>query len=155
MKLRGARAVVVGLGASGRAAAKVLVDEGARVVVSERRPLRELEDVGLDVDVRAGGHEQEHLDGADLVVVSPGVPERAPIIEWSRRRRIPIWSELELGWRVCEARLRQCVSGALFQPKSAHRPPASQRSTSLFRGRPGRKIQSLGHIRTGRNTRCG
>jgi UDP-N-acetylmuramoylalanine--D-glutamate ligase len=103
----GTRAVVVGLGASGRAAARVLAEEGASVVVSERRPLDEVEGAdaleALGVDVRAGGHDPAHLDGATLVVLSPGVAEREPVVRWAVDRGLPIWSELELGARLCRA----------------------------------------------------
>jgi UDP-N-acetylmuramoylalanine--D-glutamate ligase len=106
-ELRGRRVVVVGLGTSGRAAASVLAAEGAHVVVSERRPARELEGVegleGLGVRVRAGGHDPGHLEGAELLVASPGVPEEAPVLSWAGERNIPIWSELELGARLCRA----------------------------------------------------
>ncbi|MDP9342216.1 MAG: UDP-N-acetylmuramoyl-L-alanine--D-glutamate ligase, partial [Actinomycetota bacterium] len=55
------------------------------------------------VEVLAGGHEAGHLDGAALVVTSPGVPEHAPILQEATARGIPIWSELELGARLCDA----------------------------------------------------
>src|SRR5207248_4156997 len=42
-----------------------------------------------------------HLDGIDVVVVSPGVPEGAPILRWAAERNVPVWSELELGARLC------------------------------------------------------
>jgi UDP-N-acetylmuramoylalanine--D-glutamate ligase len=91
------------------AAARVLIEEGATVRVSENRPLSSLEDVGsfedLGVEVLAGGHYERHLDGITLVVVSPGVPEGAPIIGWALDRKIPVWSELELGARICRAPL--------------------------------------------------
>ncbi|MBI4259500.1 MAG: UDP-N-acetylmuramoyl-L-alanine--D-glutamate ligase, partial [Actinobacteria bacterium] len=104
-RFAGERAVVVGLGASGLAAARVLAEEGAEVLVSERRPavavegLDALDDLG--VRVRAGGHRPEHLAGATLVVVSPGVPERTPVLRWAHQAGVPVWSELELGARLC------------------------------------------------------
>jgi UDP-N-acetylmuramoylalanine--D-glutamate ligase len=101
----GERAVVVGLGVAGRAAARVLAEEGAHVRVSEARP-----DVGeqgdlreLGIEVLGGGHEPGHLDGATLVVVSPGVPASAPVISWARDRGLPVWGELELGARLVTA----------------------------------------------------
>ena len=105
----GERAVVIGYGISGRAAAAALLDHGAEVLVSEAKSLAELisEGEGTDpsdaggVEVRTGGHRPEDLDGATLVVVSPGVPEAAPVIEWARDRRLPVWSELEVGARLC------------------------------------------------------
>jgi UDP-N-acetylmuramoylalanine--D-glutamate ligase len=102
---RDRRVVVVGLGASGRAAARVLAEEGASVLVSERRPLDEVEGAAeleaLGVEVRCGEHHPEQLEGAGLVVVSPGVPEGAPVVTWARERGLPVWSELELGSRFC------------------------------------------------------
>ncbi len=105
----GQRAVVVGFGASGRAAARVLRAEGADVLVSECRTLADLardapseaDLAELDVDVQGGGHRPEHVDGATLMVVSPGVPASAQIIGWARKLGIPVWSELELGARLC------------------------------------------------------
>lgn len=98
----GERAVVIGLGVAGEAAARVLADEGADVRVSESRdavePGPELRDRG--VEVRSGGHRADHLDGATLVVVSPGVPTDAPVLAWARERGLPVWGELELGARL-------------------------------------------------------
>ncbi|CAN5169502.1 UDP-N-acetylmuramoyl-L-alanine--D-glutamate ligase [soil metagenome] len=109
----GERAVVVGFGASGRAASSVLAGEGARVRVSEAKTASGLRAGGeraedalpnepLErIEILTGGHRAEHLDGATLVVTSPGVPESAPILMEARRRRLPIWSELEVGARLC------------------------------------------------------
>jgi UDP-N-acetylmuramoylalanine--D-glutamate ligase len=97
-------AVVVGFGASGRAAARVLADEGASVRVSEARslsPSEREEAAGEGFEVRDGGHRPEDLEGATLLVASPGVPERSPVLAWASQRRLPIWSELELGSRLC------------------------------------------------------
>ena len=102
--LEGELVVVVGFGASGRAAAEVLAADGARVLVTERRPLGELDaPAPPGVELRAGGHEPTHLDGAALLVVSPGVPPGALALTWARERDLPVWSELELGARLCRA----------------------------------------------------
>ena len=97
----GRRAVVIGAGVAGRAAAETLAAEGATVLVTERRDAEAIGDVSAltsaDVDVRTGGHAATDLDGADLVVVSPGVPPDAPPLVWARERGIEIWGELELG----------------------------------------------------------
>jgi UDP-N-acetylmuramoylalanine--D-glutamate ligase len=98
------RALVVGFGASGQAAAAALRREGATVRVSE---LRSREAVGLtvdqpDVEVLWGGHRPEHLEGITLVVTSPGVPEATPLLRVALDRGIPVCSELELAGRLCE-----------------------------------------------------
>jgi UDP-N-acetylmuramoylalanine--D-glutamate ligase len=104
-RFAGERAVVLGLGVAGTAAARVLAEEGARVLVSEARATfaapEEL--AGLGIDVRTGGHRPEHLEGATLVVSSPGVPEGAEVLQWARRAGLPIWSEIELGARFATA----------------------------------------------------
>jgi UDP-N-acetylmuramoylalanine--D-glutamate ligase len=105
---RGREVVVVGLATSGVAAARVLAERGAAVRVTEDRPRAEVEERAAEAEasgaeVLAGGHDPVHLDGADLVVSSPGVPQGAEVLRWARRARIPVWSELELG-----ARLARC-----------------------------------------------
>jgi UDP-N-acetylmuramoylalanine--D-glutamate ligase len=40
------------------------------------------------------------LDGVEVVVKSPGVPQEAPIVAAARTRGVPIWSEVELGYRL-------------------------------------------------------
>jgi UDP-N-acetylmuramoylalanine--D-glutamate ligase len=99
----GERFVVIGLGVAGRAAARVLAEEGATVRVTEQRDAVDGADelIELGVDVRLGGHDHAHLEGVDAVVTSPGVPERAIVLRWAVERAIPIWSELDVGARLC------------------------------------------------------
>jgi UDP-N-acetylmuramoylalanine--D-glutamate ligase len=103
----GSRALVVGLGASGRAAAAVLAEAGATVtIVDDRRDHPQAE------EARAAGHHVvlerpavDLIDAVDLVVPSPGVPEHAPVLEAATAAGLPIWSEPELGWRLHPHRL--------------------------------------------------
>ncbi len=99
------RVVVVGAGVAGVAAARVLVEEGADVRVTETRPAERIERLSelraLGVPVATGGHEAGHLEGATLVITSPGVPQDAPILAHAQALGIPIWGELELGARLC------------------------------------------------------
>lgn len=103
------RALVVGLGASGRAAADVLLAAGVEVVVVDDRPDHPDADAAraAGADVRLGRPAVDVLDtaGIDLVVPSPGVPEHAPVLRRARERSLPIWSEPELGLRVHPRRL--------------------------------------------------
>jgi UDP-N-acetylmuramoylalanine--D-glutamate ligase len=103
-RLAGERALVVGAGVAGVGAARVLVAEGAQVVVTDAKPERELASIDdlrtIGATVRAGGHEPEDLEGATVVVVAPGVPPTAPIVRWASERAIPIWGEMELGARL-------------------------------------------------------
>ncbi len=98
----GEHAVVVGAGVAGVAAARVLVGEGATVRVSEgtldRPGAAELRAEGIEV--LDGAHAPDHLDGATLVVPSPGVPPHAEILAWARERGLPVVGEMELGARL-------------------------------------------------------
>jgi UDP-N-acetylmuramoylalanine--D-glutamate ligase len=103
-RFAGERAVVVGAGVAGTGAARVLSSEGAEVLVTETRPLEELDSLAeleaLGVEIRAGGHDPRHLDDASLVVVGPGVPPDADPVRWARERGVPVWGEMELGARL-------------------------------------------------------
>jgi UDP-N-acetylmuramoylalanine--D-glutamate ligase len=45
------------------------------------------------------------LDRAEVLVKSPGVPREAPLVAEAERRGLPIWSEVELGYRLLRPRL--------------------------------------------------
>ncbi|MCM0756658.1 UDP-N-acetylmuramoyl-L-alanine--D-glutamate ligase [Desulfovibrio aminophilus] len=78
-RLRGKRAVVVGAGKSGLAAARLLLEAGARVALADAKPeisAEVLGDLAGRLDPRLGAHTPEQFRDADLVVLSPGVPAK-------------------------------------------------------------------------------
>ena len=95
------RALVVGLARSGLAAALALARRGVTTVGADRGT--EL-DVGrlaeAGVEVHLGTEEESLLEGVDLLVKSPGVPGDSPLPAGARKRGVPIWSEVELGFRL-------------------------------------------------------
>jgi UDP-N-acetylmuramoylalanine--D-glutamate ligase len=76
------RALVYGAARSGRSVA----DRLGNVVLVDRS-LGNEDDLSL-------------LDGVDVVVKSPGVPGEVALVAEARRRGIPVWSEVELGYRL-------------------------------------------------------
>jgi UDP-N-acetylmuramoylalanine--D-glutamate ligase len=52
------------------------------------------------VEVHAGTEEEGLLDDVELLIKSPGVPGESPLPAAARARGIPIWSEVELGFRL-------------------------------------------------------
>jgi UDP-N-acetylmuramoylalanine--D-glutamate ligase len=91
----------VGLARSGHAAALALSRRGTQVVAVDRADeidVGRLVDAG--VEVHLGTEEERLLQEVELVVKSPGVPGESPLPAAARARRIPIWSEVELGWRL-------------------------------------------------------
>ncbi len=102
-ELRGKRVVVVGLGASGVAAARLCLRRGAHVIATDAQAEASLSVaaralVGQGAQLVAGGHGAAELSKADLVVVSPGVPPFAELAE-AERAGVKIWGEVELAVR--------------------------------------------------------
>jgi UDP-N-acetylmuramoylalanine--D-glutamate ligase len=79
------KVLVLGLARSGRAATAALEAHGVEVVAADRT-------LGNDTDASL-------LDGADVLVKSPGVPGDAPLVVAAREGGIPVWSEIELASR--------------------------------------------------------
>lgn len=99
--LRNKAVCVVGLGASGCAAARLLAAEGARVVAVDeadhddlRRRAAELGALGVET---MPGRTSPPEGAFDLAVVSPGVPRESPLIA-GLPGSVRIISELELGY---------------------------------------------------------
>jgi len=93
-----ARALVVGLARSGRAADAALRAEGVDVVLHDSA--HGVDVAGLGGPVHLGEWSDDLLDGVELVVKSPGVPSDAPPIVAARARGIQVISEIELGARL-------------------------------------------------------
>src|SRR4051794_16633233 len=107
MDLRAKRAIVIGLGRSGVAAAELLLARGARVVANDAAARDKLGEATLGLEkrgaeLRAGGHDAHLLDGADLVVISPGVPSFAALDAFERAGGEVI-GEMELASRFVTA----------------------------------------------------
>lgn len=106
MNLAGKNILVVGAGRSGLAAAKLCAGRGARVTLSDKRSAVALGSTleGLDPAIHCdlGGHTPDVFEAADLIILSPGVPD-FPLLLNACERGIPIWGELELGARFVRA----------------------------------------------------
>jgi UDP-N-acetylmuramoylalanine--D-glutamate ligase len=102
------RALVLGLARSGRAAALALAARGVEVVAADRSPDADpgrLAEIGVEVRLGVGVHlgaEESLLQGVELVIKSPGVPGQSPLAAAARARGLPVWSEVELGYRLLQ-----------------------------------------------------
>src|SRR6266700_1642212 len=107
---------VVGLGKSGIAATKLLAREGAHVYASDASDhpygggtVAELRGLaGVEVDV--GRHDLAKIRSATGVVVSPGVPPDAAPLAAAREARVPVVSELDLGYRALAGSGTRCIA---------------------------------------------
>jgi len=99
---------IVGLARSGLACADLLSDLGAGVSVTDNND-SELTRQGLsklkskNIESELGRHTREFIRGRDLVVVSPGIPDNASPVVWSKEFKIPIISEIEVAAILCPA----------------------------------------------------
>jgi UDP-N-acetylmuramoylalanine--D-glutamate ligase len=100
MNIAGRTFGVLGAARSGRAVAGLLRRRGATVLVSDRaardqmaEAARELEAAGIEAEF--GGHSQRLLR-SDALVISPGVPSDAPIVQEALARGVEVISELEV-----------------------------------------------------------
>jgi UDP-N-acetylmuramoylalanine--D-glutamate ligase len=101
--IAGKRVAVVGLGASGVAAARLLLRRGARIIGFDQKPLAQLGSPGrsleaLGVPLITGGDAFEEVKNVDLVLVSPGVPSFSALARVAAQG-VPIWGEVELATR--------------------------------------------------------
>jgi UDP-N-acetylmuramoylalanine--D-glutamate ligase len=85
------KVLVLGLARSGQAAVAALERRAIEVVPVDR-------DLGNDGDLSLLGE-------VEVLVKSPGVPRNVPLVVDAERRGIPIWSEVELGYRLLRPRL--------------------------------------------------
>ncbi len=97
--LAGRRVAVVGGGTSGLAAARLLLARGAKVLISDAAPREKVraEILALPAAFELGGHTSALLQ-EELLVLSPGVDPRHPVLAEARARGVPMCGEIELGY---------------------------------------------------------
>jgi UDP-N-acetylmuramoylalanine--D-glutamate ligase len=105
MDLAGKKVLVVGLGRSGVAAARLCASRGARVTVTDLQPDETLASaLPGSIARELGGHRRASFVAADLIVLSPGVPP-LPEVAAARAAGVAVTGELELASRFVQAPL--------------------------------------------------
>ncbi len=106
--LAGKKVLVVGLGRSGLAAARLATAQGARVTVTDTRSAAELAEVVAELPAgvvqELGGHRSGSFVASDVIVLSPGVPA-LPETTAATDAGVTVTGELELASRFIEATL--------------------------------------------------
>lgn len=101
---RSTHIVVAGIGIAGFAAADALLSLGAHVHVVDGADNEKTRERAQILDVLGAqitlGDGETLPEPVDLLVVSPGLPPRAPIIRAALDQAVPVWGELELAWRL-------------------------------------------------------
>ncbi len=105
MDFSGKRVMVFGTGLSGISAAKLLLENGAEVVLFDGNEELDSERIleNFDEDRKPslylGTLPDDVRAGLDLVIMSPGVPADLPLVLEFKEAGIPVWGEVELAWR--------------------------------------------------------
>ncbi|GAB3985738.1 UDP-N-acetylmuramoyl-L-alanine--D-glutamate ligase [Spirosoma daeguense] len=100
--------VILGGGESGVGAALLAKAKGFTVFLSDKGSLKESYRTALqqaNIPFEEGGHTEERILAADEVVKSPGIPEKAPLIQQLRTQKTSVISEIEFAARYTKAKL--------------------------------------------------
>lgn len=108
------RIVVLGAGESGAGAAVLAKKEGFDVFVSDLSAIKPKYKEMLDshaIRWEEGQHTESDILNADEVIKSPGIPDKAPIIQKLKAQGTPIISEIEFAGRYTDAKMI-CITGS-------------------------------------------
>lgn len=107
MNAENKRVIICGMARSGIAAAKLLLSRGAVVTISDMKKeeafgnaLDELRVPGCIFALGEGP--QGHLDGQDMMIISPGIAYAKDFVQEAVARGIEVIGELELGARMTQ-----------------------------------------------------
>lgn len=106
MDMKDKKVLVFGSGISGVAASRLLLSQGAEVVLYDGNTSADAArieneicgDGQTHVQVVLGELPEELLDSLNLVIISPGVPTDLPVVNQMKKRKIPVWGEIELAY---------------------------------------------------------
>ncbi len=94
--------IILGAGESGTGAAILGVTQGWNVFVSDKGSIAEKYKQELEqhhVEWEENQHSEERILQADVVIKSPGIPDKVQLIQSLRAKNIPVISEIEFaGW---------------------------------------------------------
>ncbi len=92
--------IVVGLGKSGSACIRYLVDNGIKPIVMDSRNnpplLTEIQELDPNIKIVLGNFDEEYFKNASLIILSPGVSLKEPALLKAAAQCIPIIGEVEL-----------------------------------------------------------
>lgn len=108
MQWIGKKFIVAGTGLSGIAATNLLLFEGAKVYLYDGNEQLEKEKVleqfydTSQITLVLGTIPEEILSEVSALILSPGISCEAPFLSEVKKRKIPIWSEIELAWNTSD-----------------------------------------------------
>lgn len=114
MKTETGHIAILGAGESGVGAALLAKAKGWSVFVSDKAAIKPSFQKDLEennIEFESGQHTEEKILSADLIVKSPGIPEKVEIVQKAIQKEIPIISEIEFAGRYTKKKL-VCITGS-------------------------------------------
>ncbi len=108
------RIVILGAAESGAGAAVLAKVKGFDVFVSDLSAIKDKYKEQLDkygIEWEECQHTEELILNADEIIKSPGIPDKAPMIQKVKEKQIPIISEIEFAGRYTDAKMI-CITGS-------------------------------------------
>lgn len=99
---------ILGAGESGIGAAILAQKQGFNVWVSDGGKIKpNYKDILNDLDLayEEGSHNMNEILSSQLVIKSPGIPEKAEVMKAIRKAGIEVISEIEFGYRYCKGKI--------------------------------------------------
>src|SRR5688572_20637741 len=108
------RLVILGSGESGFGTAVLGRMHGYDVFVSDSSQIKDKYRTELEkenIQFEQGAHTEEKILNASVVVKSPGIPDKAPIVQKLRAKSVPVISEIEFAKPFTKAKTI-CITGS-------------------------------------------
>lgn len=107
---KGMNVLVIGLARAGSSVALALADAGAAVTVVDEKPADSLSMIeymdklaGRGMNIVTSWSGNVEWNATDLIVPSPGVPRTHPALNDASKDCVPVWSEIEVAYRLSKA----------------------------------------------------
>ena len=102
------RIVILGSGESGTGAARLARQKGFDVFVSDQgaiKPAYRSILVAENIEFEEGVHTPEKIFNAEIIVKSPGIPDKAPIVAQAKAYGIEVIDEIEFAFRYIKGKV--------------------------------------------------
>lgn len=99
-----AKVLVAGAARSGAAAAKLLRLENNEVILTDQKAVDHKDELeAMGIEVFDNGHPEflKEMD-FDYMVKNPGIPYHAPFIDWFVKKGVPVYTEIETGFKAAQ-----------------------------------------------------
>ncbi len=101
MDLAGKTVLIIGLGRTGKSVARCVLAHGGRVRIADSQADAVASArTQSDMEIRSDDDADALLRGVQLVIPSPGVPAKHPLLREAGRRRVTVQSEIEVAYQL-------------------------------------------------------